>query len=951
MPLGNLVSVVLPGEEKARWKYKYNSEHELTSETDGREYTTTTEYDEAHQVISQTDGMSRKRTWKYATTESGSETTITEPNGSTTVEQFNEYGSPTSVTRASGTTNAATTKYEYSGSDELLAIIDPNNHKTEYGYDSAGNRTSEKNADGDETKWTYDSKHDVETVTTPMGETTTIKRETHGNPETIERPAPGGKTQITKYKYASNGDPESVTNPLEQTWKYEYDSKGDRIAEIDPEGNKRTWEYNEDSQITAEVSPRGNISGGKPESFKTKIERNAQGLPLKVTDPLGHATEYKYDGDDHVEAVTDGNKDKTKYTYDGDDELIKVEEPNKTITETEYDADGQVVSQANGNKHKTKYVRNAVEEVTEEINTLGKKALEEYDGAGNLVKVTDPESHTTTYTYDHANRLTEVSYSTGKPSTIKYEYDEDGDRTNMTDATGTTKYTYDQLGRLTEAENGNKEVVKYEYNLGNQQAKITYPNKKEVTRAFDKDGRLEKLTDWLTHSTKFAYNEDSGLKAVVFPSETKDEDKYTYNDADQMTEVKMDKGSEVLGSLVYTRDSDGQVKKTTSKGLPGAEVTETAYDENNRLTKYGTIEYKYDGDNNPTTEGSSTNTYNEGDELEKGTGVSYAYDERGDRTKRTPETGPATSYGYDQAGDLVSVERPEKESVPKIEDSYAYNGEGLRTSQTISGTTSHFAWAMAEDVPLILSDGTNSYIYGPGGIPIEQINSAEKAQYLHHDQAGSTRLITGGSGTVEGKCSYGAYGTFTCEGSATTPLGYDGQYTSTDTGLIYLRARVYDPATAQFLTVDPVVSLTGAPYNYAEDNPLNEADPSGRCGLVCVGGIVLGGVAVATGVGEVVAGGVIVGEGTLGVVSAISGAAGAVADTTECAKGDAIGCVGAGVGVVASAGAGAVALGFVTGDVASATTAIGLTTGGIGFLSDVAGAFASENSPEVGGCG
>ncbi len=26
---GNLASVTLPGEKKARWKYKYNSEHEL----------------------------------------------------------------------------------------------------------------------------------------------------------------------------------------------------------------------------------------------------------------------------------------------------------------------------------------------------------------------------------------------------------------------------------------------------------------------------------------------------------------------------------------------------------------------------------------------------------------------------------------------------------------------------------------------------------------------------------------------------------------------------------------------------------------------------------------------------------------------------------------------------------------------------------------------------------
>src|SRR5271154_789145 len=128
------------------------------------------------------------------------------------------------------------------------------------------------------------------------------------------------------------------------------------------------------------------------------------------------------------------------------------------------------------------------------------------------------------------------------------------------------------------------------------------------------------------------------------------------------------------------------------------------------------------------------------------------------------------------------------------------------------------------------SDSTRPtiYVYGLRETTIEQINNTTgTVTYLHHDQAGSTRLLTGSTGTATGKCSYSAYGTPTCEGSATTPLGYDGQYTSTDTGLIYMRARVYDPTTAQFLSVDPMVGQTHAPYNYAEDNPLDEADPTG----------------------------------------------------------------------------------------------------------------------------
>jgi len=40
-------------------------------------------------------------------------------------------------------------------------------------------------------------------------------------------------------------------------------------------------------------------------------------------------------------------------------------------------------------------------------------------------------------------------------------------------------------------------------------------------------------------------------------------------------------------------------------------------------------------------------------------------------------------------------------------------------------------------------------------------------------------------------------------------------------------ARYYDPATAQFLTVDPMVATTLSPYGYVAGDPVNAGDPSG----------------------------------------------------------------------------------------------------------------------------
>jgi RHS repeat-associated protein len=549
---------------------------------------------------------------------------------------------------------------------------------------------------------------------------------------------------------------------------------------------------------------------------------NWTGLTARVT-------KYAYDANGNLESMTNPNGDKTKYSYDADNELTKVEEPNGTVTETGYDGAGQITSQMDGNKHTTKYVRNVLGEVTEIIDSLSRKTTKEYDASGNLTSLTDAAKRTTTYKYDPANRLTEVTYSDGKTPTVKYEYDKDGNRTEMTDGTGTTKYAYDQLARLTEAEDGHKEIVKYEYDLANEKTKITYPNGKNATQIYDKEGRLEKVTDWLEHTTRFSYDPDSDLAATVYPAGTSEEDTYAYNLSDQMSEVKMLKGTETIASLTYARDPDGQVDNTVNKGLLGSEVTEASYDPNNRLTKSAATTYKYDAANNPTQIGASTYKYDGADELESGAGATYTYNEMGERTKTTPETGPATTHSYDQAGNLTSVERPKEGATSEIKDTYTYNGEGLRASQTISGTTSYIAWDTVESAPLILSDSTNSYIYGVGGLPIEQINNTtEKAQYLHHDQAGSTQFIASETGTTEAAYAYTPYGAIEEHtGTATTPFSYDGQYTNSDTGLIYLRAREYDPATGQFLSVDPLASATREPYVYGGDDPLTYRDRSG----------------------------------------------------------------------------------------------------------------------------
>jgi RHS repeat-associated protein len=815
----NLVEVTI--EKKARWKFEYNASHGMTKMTDGRGNSVKTEYESGspHRATEQTIA-GHERKFKYGTLE----TTIAEPNGSETVEDFNNGGLATKVTRDANTSLASTTEYEYDNSYDLVFTVDPNGRKTEYGYDEAGNRTREKDPNGDERKWKYDKTHDIETETTPKGEVTTITRNANGDPETVERTI-GAETQKTTYAYDKQGDVTEETDPLKHTKKFEYDEAGDRKSETDPVGNKRTWEYNTDSQVTGATSPR---------KFTTKTERDEQGRPIKVTDPLGHTIEYVYDGNGNVETESDGNGHTTKYEYNEENLPIKVTEPNGDHPEEEYDSEGKMTGHTDGNAHKWKYVRNKLEEVTEEENPLKHVTQKKYDQAGNLEKVVDPEGRTTTSSYDGSNRLKEAKYSSGNPATVKYEYDSDSHVIKMTDGTGETVNTYDKIDRLTESKNGAGKLVKYEYSLVNEPTKITYPNEEAVKRAYDSDNRLEKVTDGAGRETKFSYDADSNLTATIFPTASEDEDTYGYNGASQMIQVKMVKGATSLGGLIYTRDGDGQVKTTTTIGLTGQAASKETYDPSNRLTEANGLAYTYDAANNPTkVEGKGTYAYDEADELKEGPELKYTYNNNGQRTKTEPSKGNATTYAYDQAGNLTEVKR-----TAEIEDSFTYDGNNLRQSQTIKGTTTHLTWDTAEALPLVLEDETSNYIYGPSSLPIEQTNKTATL-YLHHDQQGSTQLLTNTSGNTETTYTYNPYGSLNAsKGTATTPLRYDAQYTNTDTELIYLRARTHDPTTAQFLTIDPLLKTTGDPYTYTKDNPLNGTDPTGeqpgpfdRCGV------------------------------------------------------------------------------------------------------------------------
>ena len=150
--------------------------------------------------------------------------------------------------------------------------------------------------------------------------------------------------------------------------------------------------------------------------------------------------------------------------------------------------------------------------------------------------------------------------------------------------------------------------------------------------------------------------------------------------------------------------------------------------------------------------------------------------------------------------------------------------------------------------------------------------------------------------------------------------------------------RYYDPATDQFISVDPAVAQTNLPYLFTNDDPLNATDPLGFCSwwdVVCpvataakwvahhpldTVGLVLGIAGAATGVGAVVeiAGGALTLGTGLGVTSIVVGTGATLIDGKSCSNKNKVACVGVVLGatdiitggIATFGGAGAVSQGF-----------------------------------------
>jgi RHS repeat-associated protein len=812
------------------WSYGYDSAHNMTTNTDPLGHTVTTEYDAQNRVVSQTDAMGRTMTWAYSVGSAGYATVVTDPAGHETIYQFDDQFDPTSVTRSDGT---STFSY-YDQNQNLTGVQDARGAYTSYAYDQAGNMVSQSGPNwGEDTTWTYEARHHVTSMTDPLGRTTNYTYQGNeltsitqtgaasnsgggGGPTgggsgggccavaSAYRFAPDKRLVIDpQFGYDANGDVTSMTDDNGHTWTYTYDAAGNQTSASTPEGETTSSSYDAAGYLTQTVSPKGGT---------TTYTNNAYGQPTDLVDPLGHETKASYDADGNLVSVTDADGHTTTYTYDENNEGTATRQPDGTTLGTSYNSDGQIATQTDGAGNTTSYNYNDLGELTSITDPLGRTTSYAYDQAGDLTSMTDPAGRTTTFNYNNDGNVYSIYYSDGTPA-VYFGYDADGERISMTDGSGWTGYTYDPLGRMISTTDGAGNTINYTYDPNGNVTSITYPDGKNVTRSFDGDNRLTSVTDWSARTTSFAYDADSNLTSTTFPTAAGNVDNYTYNQADELTGIQMTRAASPLASLSYTLDPNGLAASDTEAGLP-------------QPADQPTTSQGYDSSGNMN--GETDDSYDAAGELTSSQTGSYGYDQEGERVSTMPVSGGSGSrYSYDQAGNLTAYTPPAGNPT-----NYAYNGDGLLASTTHGADTAAFTWDQSGGLAQMLTDGSSDYVYGPGGLPVEQIDKQGEINYLHHDRLGSTRLSTDSTGNKTGAYSYDAYGRpDATTGSSLMPLGYAGQYTEPQSGLIYLRARYYDPQTGQFTSRDPLESATRQPYSYAENNPVNATDPSGLDGI------------------------------------------------------------------------------------------------------------------------
>lgn len=167
---------------------------------------------------------------------------------------------------------------------------------------------------------------------------------------------------------------------------------------------------------------------------------------------------------------------------------------------------------------------------------------------------------------------------------------------------------------------------------------------------------------------------------------------------------------------------------------------------------------------------------------------------------------------------------------------YRYDHQGRRIQKTEGSTTTNY-----------LYDGQNLYAEYPGSSwatpnavyvqagldhPLARLTGqvnlpTATAAYYHQDGLSSVLAMTNAAKAITATQRFDAFGSKIGGANSVPQYGYTGREPDTS-GLIYYRARYYDPNQTRFTQRDPLGYTDGLnQYTYVHNNPVNFNDPNG----------------------------------------------------------------------------------------------------------------------------
>jgi RHS repeat-associated protein len=442
-----------------------------------------------------------------------------------------------------------------------------------------------------------------------------------------------------------------------------------------------------------------------------------------------------------------------------------------------------------------------------------------YDSATGLATTTSSTAGTITVGYDAVGQATSYTQTAGGTTVTSATttYDIAGRVNTVADGKGTTTYTYDSTtdhrGNALSAADTLAGTTTTTYDADGTADTITYPGGLTATTATDNDGNATRLTYAKSGTTWMTFTQTESIHGQVrTASGPTGRQLDTYDAAARLARV-----DDLTGAVCTRRDYgfDANTNRTSLTTTVGTEAdpTPTAL-----------------CDLTGATPATTTSTY---DAADRTTG--HTYDNLG-RTTAVPAGavtgGAALTLGY-SANDMVNT-------LTQAGRTKTYTLDPANRIATIADSTgaptltNHYTGGGDNPAWIGASDGTwTRYVAGPaGGLGLSVTNTgAVRLQLanLHGDIvstcAPTDTLLPNYTDTTE----YGLPRNTTDPQARYGWLGGHRRDTGDAlAGLTLMGARLYNPTTGRFLSVDPVYGGSCNTYDYTCADPINGLDLDGK---------------------------------------------------------------------------------------------------------------------------